>query len=355
MVFFLLLLLLIIFNGLQFSRAGEFNEHYLDKETTTAINGIFVILVVFSHYAGYANFEGVYDAPYLALRTHLNQMVVASFLFYSGYGMMESIKKKGSAYTNKIVTKFWQLLLRFDIAVLLYLLLDILLGIKYPVKHILLAFTSWTNVGNSNWYITAILMIYVCMFLSFKICYKLFLSKRNEAATVLTIILTVACIYLQIKVGRPPYCYNTMLLAPLGMIFSLWRNRIERVVEKSDICYSGILTIIGGVYIVSFFHRWDYGLGGYTVWAIAFTLILVLVTMKVYIHNNLLEFFGKHVFSIYILQRIPMMLLDHFGCIESHKYISLVAVFLVIIPLALIFEKGTDAIIALIGAPKEKK
>ena len=68
MLFFMLILLLIVLNGLQFSTAGCFNEHYLDKKDTTAVNGIFVVLIVFSHYAQYADLTGIYDEPYMIVR-----------------------------------------------------------------------------------------------------------------------------------------------------------------------------------------------------------------------------------------------------------------------------------------------
>jgi hypothetical protein len=108
---------------------------------------------------------------------------------------------------------------------------------------------------------------------------------------------------------------------------------------KSDITYLLVLTAVLGVYVVSFFKRWSFGIEGYTVWALMFTTLLIMVTMKVSICNPLLEWFGKHIFSIYILQRIPMTLLAHFGCVESHKYISLIVVFAVTMVMALLFEK----------------
>ena len=63
--------------------------------------------------------------------------------------------------------------------------------------------------------------------------------------------------------------------------------------------------------------------------------------MKVRIYNMILEWFGMHVFSIYILQRLPMILLDRMGLIDSHKYLCLIAVFALTIPLAIAFEKAT--------------
>ena len=67
--------------------------------------------------------------------------------------------------------------------------------------------------------------------------------------------------------------------------------------------------------------------------------------MKVRIYNMILEWFGMHVFSIYILQRLPMILLDRTGLIDSHKYLCLIAVFALTIPLAIAFEKATDAVL----------
>ena len=345
MVFALLLLLLLILYGIKISGPGKFNEDYLKKEVTTSINGIFVILIVFSHYKQYADFGGVYDAPYLALREHLNQMVVASFLFYSGYGMMEAIKRKGEAYVDKLPSKFWQLLFRFDIAVILFLILDKILGIEYPPTQIALAFTSWTSVGNSNWYITAILMIYVCMFLAFKVSFRITPAHAKKTGILITIILIIGCVFMQIRMGRPGYCYNTMILASLGMLWSEYKSALEKVIMKNEFTYLLALAVTVAVYAVSFPHRKEYGIEGYTVWAVAFTILLVLITMKARIHNKILEWFGAHVFSIYILQRIPMMILDYFGLIESYKYISLVAVFVLTIPLAIAFEKLTGFMI----------
>ena len=346
MIFFLLVLILVIFNGLEYSPANKFNEGYMDKRSTTAINGIFVVLVVFSHYAQYAEFAGPYDEPYLILREHLNQMVVATFLFYSGYGMMEAVRRKGLAYVNSLPAKFWKLLLRFDCAVILFLILDKILGIEFPLKHILLAFTSWTAVGNSNWYITAILILYICMFAAFGLCMRIANGRAGRIAGIAGMfVLTAACMLIQIRLGRPAYCFNTMLLLPLGCLFSEFRDVIEKMVTRSDLTYLIALLATLCIYILAFFRRWSHGLVAYSIWAAAFTLMIVLITMKAHIFNNALHWFGSHVFSIYILQRIPMMILDEFGYIESHKYMGLIIAIAATLPLALIFERGTDYLI----------
>ena len=350
MVFFMIILLIIIFSGARLCGPEGFNDDYLDKKSTTAVNGIFVMLVLFSHYAQYADLGGIYDEPYLAVREHLNQLVVATFMFYSGYGMMEAIKNRGIGYVRKILSKFWQLLLKFDIAVVFFLAVNTLLGIRFPLGQTLLAFTTWTAIGNSNWYITAILILYVIMYLSFTAGLIIFKSNEKEGrlmGLVLTFLLTATAVYMQIRIGRPAYCYDTMMLLPIGCLYSELRPRIENFVMRNDIMYLVTFTAVTGIYMVSFFHRWSWGIAAYTVWAASFMLLVLLVTMKVSIYNGFLEWAGKHIFGIYILQRLPMTVLDKMGYIDDHKYMSLVASIIITFAIAAIFQKSTDRLITL--------
>lgn len=340
-----------IFNEASFAGTGEFNADYLDKRCTSAVNGIFVILVVFSHYAQYAGFEGVYDDPYLSLRSHLGQMVVTTFLFYSGYGMMEAIKRTKGAYVKKLPSKFWQLLLRVDVAVFLFLLMNTCLGISFPVKQILLSFLTWESIGNSNWYILIILIEYLLMYAAFG-AGRVTSETGRKAGLVIMAAFTLALIFVLRKAGKPDYFYNTVIVLVFGAFWSEYKTVIEKTVQRSDLTYLISLAAVIGVYLLSFFKKAEYGLPVYSLWALAFTSLVILITMKMRIRNKVLEWFGKHIFSIYILQRIPMIILQRAGCIESHRYMSLVVVFAVTMPLALIFEKTTDAIIGFIKGEK---
>ena len=78
--------------GAKFVKSGEFNSDYMSKDTTGAINGIFVLLVFMCHISGYMKLGGSSDTIWLDLKSWLGQLVVVTFLFYSGYGMMCSIK-----------------------------------------------------------------------------------------------------------------------------------------------------------------------------------------------------------------------------------------------------------------------
>lgn len=347
MLFFLIILFAIALIGAQPSGIREFNTEYLDKKNTTAVNGIFVILIVFSHFRQYAPMDSTFDAPYLTFCAHVGQMVVATFWFYSGYGMMEAIRRKGDAYVRGILTKFWKLLLRFDTAVLLFLLLDIALGREITVKQFLLSLIAYSNIGNSNWYIFDILIAYLLMYAAFRLTARAG-RYRNIAGIIAFLVLTVGLVFVLMKLDMPDYFYNTVVLMPLGALFSEFRGKIEKVLMHSDISFSLAAMILAGIYIVSYLHIDDYGIKSYTIWAMAFTAAVIMLTMKIRIYNPVLEWFGAHIFSIYILQRLPMMVLKAYGCVDAHRYLSLIAVFAITVPLALIFEKVTDKMTALI-------
>lgn len=347
MIFFVAVLFLLIISGAEFSKPNEFNKDYISRAGTTAIKGIFVILIMFSHGKGYIDVGGKFDVPYLKMQDHLNQMIVAMFMFYSGYGIMESIKKKGSAYIDTIPKKrFPQVLLNMDIAVVLFLILAATAGKFYSVGHILLTLVGWESVGNSNWYIFVILALYVVTYFAF-----LILKKKNNKATqligvIITTVISVAFVYIlmKTKTTKQSWWYNTLILYSLGMWYSYFKDKIEKVLMKNDLIFfaaSGVLVL---AYLEAYNMRSDYGIYSYTVWAVLFTLGIVMITMKVKITNPVLEWFGNHVFSVYILQRIPMILLSRYGVADRHKYELMIASIIVTVLLAEIFDRCTGAL-----------
>ncbi len=353
MIFFVLILLLLIFNKMDICKPGEFNKEYISPDGTLAVKGIFVALILLSHGKGYVELGGIYDEPYTAMQNHLNQMVVAMFLFYSGYGMMESIKKKQFAYVKSIASKrFPNLLLNYDLAVLLFFALSYVIGQPQTVKNLLIAFTAWNGIGNSSWYIFAILAMYIATIIAF-LPKKFSESKAVEFISLIVLTaLGVALVYALIKAGKPNFFFNTIILFPLGFWYSYFKNAIEKILMKNDIIYSCVFAFVVVAYIFAYLHRYDHLLT-YEVWAMLFCALTVMLTMKISLQNEVLKFLGKHIFSIYIIQRIPMILLDHYGVSSRHKYIFLVASFAVTIAMALVFDFVTDKISNAIWKPKK--
>ena len=136
MTFILLLFLCVCIYNSKFSGINNYFEDYLSLEKTTSIKGIFILLVFFSHFGSYVEFNSIFDLHYVKLRSLWGQTIVTMFLFYSGYGILESINKKSNYIDNMPVKRILKTLLDFDIAVIIFLIVQILLGKEYGIKKL---------------------------------------------------------------------------------------------------------------------------------------------------------------------------------------------------------------------------
>ena len=303
---YLLLAILVIWR-IKYCNRG-FNADYLSFDTTNTIKGIFIMLVFIKHATPYVinagwQPEGVVGEIFHFVNNNVGQWIVAMFLFYSGYGIMESIKRKGSAYVRQIPRKrILQVLVNFDIAVIVFVIVDLLLKKPLTLKQCLLSFTGWESVGNSNWYIFIILLMYLTTFLAF---YK---NKSDDFrkpilfSIVLTLVFCLGLSYLKAE-----YWYNTMFCYPAGLVFSVYRDKIEVFVKEH---YWIILAI--SLVILLIIDRIPYSAKGlvYNAFAVIFCSIVVLFTMKFKINNQMLLWCGKNLFPLYIYQRVPMIILS---------------------------------------------
>ncbi|MBQ8228318.1 MAG: transcriptional regulator [Clostridia bacterium] len=334
MVVILFFLLAITLCGTTICSPNQFNNEYMSKHNTACINGIFVVLVFFRHFTQYITLtDSLGDSLYYEFNGYLGQLLVTSFLFYSGYGIMCSIQAKREPYVNAIPRKrisgVW---LHFAIAVILFLVCDLILGKNYDIKTILLAFTGWSSIGNSNWYIFATLFLYLFVFIAFKIS-----KSHNIIGLTITSVLILAFVFILMRLDRPQYCFNTVACYPLGMLFALTKPKIEKFLFYNDITYSITLLVVFSLFILSFKFIRE-GFICHSICSMLFIILVVIISAKVKLNNGFLTLMGNHVFSIYILQRIPMMILANLG-LNKDVYVFLLLSFLATISLALIFDK----------------
>lgn len=346
--FFLIVLAVALFNA-ELVPAGELNSDYISREHTRHINGLFTALIVLSHFVGYIDTSGTYDLPYIAVRQHLNQSVVCTFLFYSGYGIMESVNAKGKHYLRAVpVRRVLPILLRLIVSVLLFVLVQAFYKTYFDLTHILLCFIGWESVGNSNWYIHGILVLYLATWVS-----GLSLPEgrpwRYLHAALVTVLTACYALFLR-EAGKEAWWYNTLLLYPAGMWYSLLRERVEKLLQREGIWYLAMLSVLL-LYAVSLDRR-NQSLKYFTVWVLCFMAVVVLLSMKLKLRSPFLNFMGQHIFSIYILQRIPMLILSRCGFLAAHKYIGLSSVFAGTCFMSIVFDKYMDRLVDVIFHPR---
>lgn len=310
MILFYFLLFLLVIARLRFSRQG-FYADYLSFDTTNAIKGIFIALVFIKHVtpyilnSGYVFDDSFFSRAFLFIDAQVGQWIVAMFLFYSGYGIMESIRKKGIAYIRSIPRKrILTTLINFDIAVVLFAIVSLFVPSEYTIKQYLLSFTGWEAVGNSNWYIFIIMLCYLLAYL----CFRVLIGKREyyfRRTIICSFLLGISVLVLSFV--KPFWWYDTMLCFGVGILYSVCRNRIEVILKKY---YWFILPVL--IILLTLLGKSPYYLRGlvHNTYCIVFCLLIVLLTMKIKVNNAALIWAGKNLFPLYIYQRVPMIILS---------------------------------------------
>lgn len=345
MIFFFVLISIAALWGIRYRRLDSFGINYLSKDATNAIKGIWILFVFLRHANQYVHNSGyVYsnfgDRLFLITDGLLQQLIVVMFLFFSGYGVFCSILRGGVKYINSIPKKrILGTLVNFDIAVVVYILVDLIVDEPLTMETILLSFSGWESVGNSNWYIFVILACYLTTYLSF--------IGFNQKSTLLPILfnglLIVVVAILLLKSGKPQWWYDTILAYPLGMLFRLYKDKFDKFFSLAS---NYIIMLITAVicfvisYVPVYIFSIQIGAVEWIMWALRVTsliMLTLLIMMKWEINNKFIVWLGLNLFPLYIYQRVPMILLSPY--LANKPYVFFVVTFILSCLLVPIYKK----------------
>lgn len=233
MFFFYIILFIIILCGLRYKRN---NQDYISVQQTNVIKGIFIWLVFMGHIMPYITnmvpFEYLVDKTAFGVVIVLKQLVVVPFMFYSGYGVINSIKNKGTVYVDSIPKRrVLNTMLNFGVAVLFFVALNLFLSIPMNLKQVLLSLVCWESVGNSNWYIFTICICYLTSFVS----YKLFGYSKKSLIANFVILSAFAVIISRFK---DSWWYDTCLAYSAGSLYCYYKDKFENIVNSNYLLYS---------------------------------------------------------------------------------------------------------------------
>lgn len=343
----ILLLLLVTIYGAKVSVSGH--EDYIGRGQTDSIKGIFAVIILFSHMRNYLPEPGEHDRIYYSVLDAIGQLMVVMFMLYSGYGVMESLKCNRKKYLSTFIThrllKVW---LMFAIAVFLFLILDLALGANYGAKNYALCWIGWESIGNSNWFVFDILILYLLTYTTLRIADSQGWDLKKCAIGVFASVILFD-LFLR-TAGKESYWYDTIVAYPLGMFYSLYKKQIEehtrgwrRVVWLlimaglyaifNYVSLSDLLQANGGLKMINHLV--------YIFTSSFFALALVLATMTLKLDNKALRWLGVNAFAIYVLQRLAMILCTHFGLNDNALVFSAIVIPSTLI-IAALFTAGTN-------------
>ena len=287
-------------------RREQDSAQCLSKQQCNAIKGISILLVFVSHANQYVNGQGygysiLGDQLFLAINGSIGQLCVVMFLFYSGYGTELSILNKGETYAQRIPKRrCLTTLLNFDVAVVVFLVVSLLLGKTVTLSKFCLSLTGWESIGNSNWYIFDIILCYFISFLATRITTEP--SKRFLTVLALTVML-IGLLY----TFKQSWWYDTLLAYPAGALVAWRKDWFFKLARKH-------YWVVLATALLSFVLLINFGLAHvltYNLASVLFAILVVTITMRVRVENRVLVWLGANLFPIYIYQRVPMMVMDH--------------------------------------------
>lgn len=286
---------------------NQSNESFngaLSISRTNAVKGFFILVVFFRHIFPYIvnkiDHFNYFDRLFMTADSMIRQLLVVMFLFYSGYGVAESISQKGDDYIKAIPRKRVLItFLNFVVAVCAFIALIIILGRPLTIKQCLLALIGWETIGNSNWYIVCIILLYWFTYIS----YMLFTQARSRILSLGALSIIYIAVF-QLYRGR--YWVDTTMAYLTGVVFSTYKRKFEPIFK--NYYWSSLIVVVIFFSVFYFMPYQQFNIAA-NIYAIFFSLAVVLITMKIKLENVPLIWLGKKLFPLYIYQRISMIAL----------------------------------------------
>lgn len=300
--FLVLCLLLLLLYGSRFVPKGELNRDYLSLGTCGALRGFFALVVVFEHLA-----VKIETGCLLRLFQQVDNLAVAVFFFYSGYGLMKRHIADPNYTKNFFKKRIPPVLLPYLLVTFLYWVCHAATGNVYTGKEILTkTFLLGSPIASFSWYILAILAFYVFFLV-------LMLVFRQHYGWMILGECVGIGLYVRFcdQMGYGTWWYTSAFSLVMG---SIWAYKEPDLLSFLDKYYCAVVAAVLPVFCATFLlgttaSRWISVLALKNLSACLFCALVLLLALKVRFGNRVLAYLGKRSMEIYLLHGIPILLL----------------------------------------------
>lgn len=277
---------------------------FWDKTQAKSIQGICAVIIMLHHMAQKTCADWLpaeYTVHGLDPFLSVGYLMVSVFFFSSGYGLYKSLKADEDYLEGFIGRHFRPVILIFVITNVCFFMVG----------------NTWSGY---NWYIYAILYLYIAFYVSFK-CFK----RENVSIIVLFCFIAVyvsVCEYLV----AGTWCYNTIGVFLIGLLFAKNREKIAAYISSK---YLFLLMTCAAVLAVSLWgaeklnaitgqmtDKTGYNAVRYSVLflqfisAAAFSVLLYVMSCKIRLRNAVTAFLGSMTLELYL---IHVLFVEMFG------------------------------------------
>lgn len=314
--------ILYLYSAPKFRFYIERDGYYLSRSWTSFVNALFITLVVCSH--GLNLFqtsirEFLPEKCAAFAIGQFGQLMVTTFFFYSGYGIMYSLLNRGG-YAHKLVfPRFVSLSLNFTLAVMVYFVAHCILQNEIRWADFVVGLHDFQALGNPTWFILVTLLTYLLTY----VCFVL-MGEKHPAAFVLSLTaLILVSIYLISRI-KPAHWVNTILCFPAGMFYYLKGAQIEDILRKTGvphIVYAILLMAAGWLMYIADLSPNIYteNLGG-ILFAVGVTWFVGSFSWKSP-SRFLIWLGGSGLFVVYMFHLLPMRIISTLGLNDGNPYL----------------------------------
>lgn len=347
-VFFIIISLLLLLPGIKVAKRNEFHEAPFSLNITKGIAGYFAFCVLIHHIVIIFWMIPTYDNQLLLLE-HIGVLIVGFFFLFSGYGLIVSYEEKKNYLKTFLFRRVCTVLLPFFLCNYAYMTATLLLGNRFTMKELLLAFFGVILLNSHMWFAVEIMLIYLAFYIIFR--YLRTEKAKYISMTIVVLGMIIISFFLghdlndngqQMNWFHGEWWYNTTLLFLLGMLFAKFRKKLIPFAQKHYKC------LLAGTSVI-FLILWqgtEYMLMNYGYWTetdfskgyldklltlsvqlpmvISFEIFLLLVLMKVRVHNKCLQFLGKISLELILLQNAFILCFEKWLMRDIRIFILLV-------------------------------
>lgn len=295
---------------------GKWNEKYWDAAECKALRGIAAIGIILHHMAQKTAASWVpaeYVRHGLDPFVNLGYILVGIFFFCSGYGLYLSVKAKQDYLTGFIGKHFRPIVFCYIISNCIFYLV----GGVY---------------SGYNWYIYAILYMYLAFFLCFKFC------KKERTAIILLTLCALAYIVFCDFFAIGTWCYNTIGIFVVGLVFAKYRESIvekirQRYVLQLVIMFAVTAVAFAGALLLADAQAGTEVRGLYNLYRIMmvlvqfiassmFSILLFDVNQRMSVSCKVLEFLGSMSLELYLMHVLFVEMFSYYFVSEYNESVA---------------------------------
>ena len=285
---------LVLILKIKYSGNGKFYDDNFSVSQTRAFKGVFAIYVVFHHLCTYLAdfFPSFYAFKYIGF------LMVGGFFMISGYGLMYGVKNKQNYLKGFFRNRVMSILVPYYIINLFYLYANKISGIltkEYIIGSVF---------GFNLWYVMAITILYIAFYFSF----KLFGNKNGVKVICLSTVSYITIMYILYKFFNCHslgfWWYNSAICFAIGILYCNFKEKTDTFLKKH---YIPLLLVSVIVIIPTYYHtslHFNDGLISVLLaeilCSVAFSILVLLMSMKFKIANPVLNFCGDISLELYL-------------------------------------------------------